>query len=369
MANFSKFPLLPSLKRTLNAQGLVTATEVQERIIPLLLAGKAAIGVAQTGTGKTLAYVLPVLDRLKKRENEGLGVTQDSRPSAAILVPTRELGEQVTRVFKLFTHDTRLRVRSVLGGTSLGVAKRNVSGPFDVLVATPGRLLQLMERKQVSLEAVRFLVFDEADQMLDATFVADAKRIAEVCSDDLQLALFSATISMKVQTLIESLFGKAEIVRAKNSGRLVSSLTTKRVFIQDGIRFPFLKKELARPCKGSTLIFVNTREQCDVVVQGLKEMGRPCVAYRGEMDKKERRSNLKAFREEKVNLLVSTDLASRGLDVPHVSRIVNYHLPQTLENYVHRVGRTARAGRSGVVVNFVTKRDEPLMETIAMKNR
>lgn len=361
MALFSDYPLLPSLQRTLADKGLVNPTEIQVRALPALLDGRSVVGVAQTGTGKTLAYVLPVLHSLKTLENEGTPVTAEHQPRAAVLVPTRELGEQVTRVFKLFTHETRIRVRSVLGGTTMEVAKKNVSGVFEVLVATPGRLLQLADRGLVDLSAVRTLVFDEADQMLDAGFLPDAKRIAEACPADRQLALFSATVSTPVQLLIQELFSSAEMIRNDKWKRLSPTLTIKKHFANNGHRFPLLEEELKRPVRGGTLIFVNTREQCDEVATKLESVGCKCVIYRGEMDKLVRRSNLKAFREGSIDVLVSTDLASRGLDVDRVVRVINYHLPKSMDNYIHRVGRTARAGKPGLVVNIVTRRDLPLM--------
>ncbi|MBY0372050.1 DEAD/DEAH box helicase [bacterium] len=364
MAKFSDIHLLHSLARTLADKGLTTPTEIQTAALPLLLTGRSVVGVAQTGSGKTLAYALPVLHQLKGLENDGQPVRSDGHPRALVMVPSRELGEQVSKVFKLFTHDTRLRVRTVLGGVGMDVARRNIQGCFEVLVATPGRLLQLLDRKLLNLSDVRVLVFDEADQMLDPTFIDDAKRIVAGCQPEVQLALFSATVSPKVQTLISELFTAAEVIRCKNANHLAPTLSTKRLFIKDGVRFPFLQKELERPVSGGTLIFVNTRDQCDEVARLVREAGQECVVYRGEMDKIERRKNLRAFREGKVPLLVSTDLASRGLDVDHVSRVINYHLPKSKENYVHRVGRTARAGRAGLVVNLVTQRDLPLMNQV-----
>lgn len=364
MTSFSDFKLLHSLQRTLAHKNLVTPTEIQRLVIPALLNGKTVVGVAQTGTGKTLAYALPVLHKLKTLENEGQPVSIESYPRAAIIVPTRELGEQVSRVFKLFTHNTRLRVRSVLGGTTMEVAKKNVKGCFEVLVATPGRLLQLMDRELVFLSDVRFLAFDEADQMLDPSFLPDATRIVGSCPPERQLALFSATVPSSVKNLMTKLFSGAEVVRSRTANQLVPTLQTKNRTVLKGVRFPVLEAELRKPVEGGTLIFVNTRQQCDELAQQLKATGRGCVVYRGEMDKVNRRANLKAFREEKVELLISTDLASRGLDVDHVSRVINYHLPQTMDNYIHRVGRTARAGRTGSVINLVTDRDLPLIKEV-----
>ncbi|MFZ4395296.1 MAG: DEAD/DEAH box helicase [Kiritimatiellia bacterium] len=361
MKSFTHFNLLPSLQATLTEKAIAKPTEIQGRVLPVLLEGRSVVGVAETGSGKTLAYVLPVLQQLKALELAGKSVSLDSQPRAAVIVPTRELGEQVSRVFKLFTHTTRLRVRTVLGGTTLDVAKRNLTGPFEVLVATPGRLVMLLDRGLVNLGDIRILVFDEADQMLDSGFLPDAGRIVKACPPQRQMALFSATVSPAVQQLIQQLFAGAEVIQSEGHHKVVPSLTTINRTVLDGKRLPVLETLLAKAVTGGTLIFTNTREQCDKLADELKAQGHACAIYRGEMDKVERRANLKAFREGQIDLLISTDLASRGLDVEHVGRVINYHLPQQIENYLHRAGRTARAGRPGVVINFVTERDQPLV--------
>lgn len=368
MKNFSSLGLLPSLEKTIEEKGWVTPTEIQARALPALLEGRSIVGVAETGSGKTLAYALPLLHRIKSLENEDGPVKANGEPRAAVIVPTRELGDQVTRVLKPFTHSTRLRVRSALGGTDMDVVKRNIGGPFDVLVATPGQLIKLMDRKLVNLSQVQILVFDEADQMLDAGFLPSAIRIASESSPGRQMALFSATIPPRVQELIERLFTSAEIIRSEGSHQTVSGLETRNVEVPDGKRFPLLEKYLSKQTEGGTMIFTNTREQCDKLANEMKKAGYTSAVYRGEMDKVERRKNLKLFREGKIGFLISTDLASRGLDVDHVGRVINYHLPQQIENYLHRVGRTARAGRTGLVINFVTERDERLIKKVESLN-
>lgn len=369
MSSFAEFQLLPSLQRTLKDLRLVTPTDIQKRALPALLARRSVVGVAETGGGKTLSYALPILHLLKTIEDEGDAVSVGGYPRAAVIVPTRELGEQVSKVFKQFTHTTRLRVRTVLGGTAMEVARRNVSGPFEVIVATPGRLVQLLDQKAVSLSDVRTLVFDEVDQMLDPGFLNDAKRIVGESPEQRQMALFSATVSKPVKELIDTLFEGAELIKSQGSHRVVPTLTTDNKRIKNGQRFEVLQKLLVTSTKGGTVIFANTREQCDKLAEQITAAGYACVIYRGEMDKQERRRNLKAFREGKVPFLISTDLASRGLDVEHVDRVINYHLPQQIENYIHRVGRTARAGRKGLVINFVTERDAPLMQELEKISR
>lgn len=364
MSAFSDFGLLSSLYKTLKTQRFVKPTEIQNNTIPLMMAGQSVVGVSETGSGKTLAYALPLLHLLKSLEENGSPVIAEASPRAIVMVPTRELGEQVSKVFKTLTHDTRLRVRPALGGMAMEQARRNTSGVFEILLATPGRLVQLMDRDLINLTDVRMLVFDEADQMMDQGFLPDSNKIYYACPKDLQMALFSATISTAVQDLINNLFATAEVFRSSGSGKVVQSLTTQNHIVKDGKRWPLLAKILAQSIEGGTILFTNTREQCDNLAQELADNGFEAAIYRGEMDKSERRTNLKKFAEGKVKLLVSTDLAGRGLDISNVDRVINYHLPKQKENYLHRAGRTARAGRKGVVINLVTERDERLLAQI-----
>lgn len=364
---FTEFDLLPSLQKTLAEKNLTTPTEIQENVIPLLLDRKSVVGIAQTGTGKTLAYALPVLHMLKTLENNFDPVEEPSQPRAVIMVPTRELGEQIAKVFKLFTHDTRVRVRPALGGMTMGQSKRNVSGAFEILLATPGRLVQLLDMEAINLSDVRVLIFDEADQMLDEKFLPDSNKIAAACPSNTQMGLFSATISETVQELMKALFSGAKVFKTAGSGKVVEQLVTKNVFVVDGKRMPQLEHILHQNVKGGTMIFTNTREQCDKLAHDLTKKGYLAGVYRGEMNKNERRTALAKFRSGQFKILISTDLAGRGLDIENVVRVINFNLPKTMENYLHRVGRTARAGRSGTVYNLITDRDENLMERLGVK--
>lgn len=361
MDKFSDFGLLPSIQKTLKDQRIFKPTEIQSQVIPLMMSGQSVAGVSETGSGKTLAYVLPILQLLKTLEDEGQPVKKEAAPRAVVMVPTRELGDQISKVFKIFTHETRLRVRPGLGGMALEKTRKNIETPFEILLATPGRMVQMLERDLIDLTDVRMLVFDEADQMMDQGFVTDSKRVAKACPADVQLSLFSATISTAVQELMNALFSSAEFVRSQGSGKVVPSLTTKNLTVEDGKRWPLFEKVLAQRVDGGTMVFTNTREQCDKLAKELTDKNFQCAIYRGEMDKNERRNNLKKFRDGKIDLLISTDLAGRGLDLENVGRVINYHLPKQLENYLHRVGRTARAGRKGLVINLVTERDSRLI--------
>jgi ATP-dependent RNA helicase RhlE len=369
MNTFAEFGLLPSLLKTLKIQKIFKPTEIQTFAIPLLMSGQSVVGVSQTGSGKTLTYVLPVLHLLKELETAGNAVTENSTPRALVLVPTRDLGEQVSKVFKSFTHDTRLRVRPALGGMEMDHVRRNIAGPFEVLLATPGRLIQLLEKRLLDLSDVKILIIDEADQMLDKGFLQDSKVIVDACPQDIPLALFSATVSKSVEELMSSLFAKAEVIRSQGAGKIVETLKTVNETVIDGLRWPIFEKILKTKVSGGTIVFANTREQCDRIAKEMTEKGYSCLLYRGEMERNERRTNLKKFRAGEVDVLISTDLASRGLDLEHVGRVVNYHLPQQMENYLHRVGRTARAGRTGLVINLVTERDLPLIAALEGKGQ
>ena len=383
--SFASFSLLPSLVESLKEQSITEPTDIQARALPVLLEGRSLVGVAETGSGKTLTYVLPMLDRIKrlelreasprpasasgngggKRKSRGPGVVDTGRPRGLVLVPARELGEQVCRVFKSLTHGTRLRVRSVLGGSKKQVARRNVAGVFEILVATPGRLGHLLESGDLRLDDVRMLVFDEADQLLDPGFRKVAMRIIDACPRAAQLALVSATLPEPLASSVLQLFRTPPVrVRSAGSRHLVRTLHTENRTVAGGNRLDVLRDLFAKDPSTATLLFANTREQCDDVSDWLDELGVSHVVYRGEMDRIERRTNLRRFRDGEVQALLTTDLGGRGLDIARVGRVINVHLPQDLDNYRHRVGRTARAGRNGLVVNLVTGRDQPLMKEI-----
>jgi superfamily II DNA/RNA helicase len=228
MNTFAEFGLLHTLQESLLEKGILRPTEIQVRALPALLSGRSIVGIAETGSGKTLAYALPAMHHIKSLEIAGDAITLSARPRAIVVVPTRELGEQVTKAFKPFTHTTRLRVRSVLGGTTTEVAKRGLAGPFEILVATPGRLVQMLERRLVELDDVRMLILDEADQMLDHGFMPDVTKIIQACPQKPQLALFSATVSPAVEKLIADLFSGAEVIRSAGSHAAVQWATEER---------------------------------------------------------------------------------------------------------------------------------------------
>lgn len=282
--SFTQLQLLPTLLATLAEHRWHTLTDIQALALPALLDRRSVVAIAETGSGKTLSYALPVLDRLKRLEDDGNRIFTESEPRAVVIVPTRELGEQVCAVFKVFTHQTRLRVRSVLGGQKLKQNRESVAGMFEILVATPGRLERLVERKQISVDAVRVVVLDEADQLLDLGFMPQVSAFVKACPSNRQLALFSATMSAKVEDMVRRLVPDAEVLSTAGRNKVVPTLVTRHVDVPDGRRAPVLLQVLAEPNQGSTMLFANTREQCEAVAVVLSDAGHTCVVHRGEAD-------------------------------------------------------------------------------------
>ncbi|MCO4771979.1 MAG: DEAD/DEAH box helicase [Deltaproteobacteria bacterium] len=370
MSSFHQFSLLSSLVKSLSEQGFTRPTDIQVRAIPPLMEGKGVVGVAETGSGKTLAYVLPMLHCLKVLETEGAPVSEPGRPRGLVLVPGRELGAQVGKVFKSLTHGTRLRVRTVLGGTKKQIARQNVAGNLEILVATPGRLLQLLDSRELRLDDVRMLIMDEADRLLDAGFLPVADRVLSSCPRGVQIGMLSATFPQTLQGLLADVYDVPPVVvRTKGSGRMLATLTTDNRALSKGARFELLREVLNETVDGGTLLFANTRRQCEAVAEWLDDEGILYGRYMGEMDRRERTRNLERFRDGELDLLLATDLGGRGIDIDRIARVVNVHLPGDVDTYLHRAGRTARAGRPGVVVNFVTHRDEGLMQKLRKREQ
>jgi ATP-dependent RNA helicase RhlE len=370
VSSFADLNLLPSLVEGLAEQSIKRPTEIQERAIPILLRGESLIGVAETGSGKTFAFALPLLHRLKQLELDGSAVSEPGRPRGLVVVPGRELGEQVGKVLKNLTHSTRLRVRTALGGSKKQVARQNVSGRFEILVATPGRLTHLLDSRQLKLDDVRTVVLDEADQLLDKGFLPPIRRVVDACPSKAQRVLFSATLPGSMDAVWAPLFPAAPTrIRSSGASRTVPTLSVEQVAVDDDSRFEALRRVLIRDFKVGTLLFCNTRKQADELAAWLAEHRFEYAPLMGEMDRTDRRRSLARFRDGEVNLLLTTDLGGRGLDIERVDRVINVHLPQELDNYLHRAGRTARAGRTGAVINLVASRDRPLVDALRKRQR
>ena len=350
---FASLGLSPELVRAVFEEGYERPTPIQQETIPLALAGRDLIGSAQTGTGKTAAFMLPILQRLA----EG-GRTHVLR--SLILVPTRELAEQVLQSAKAYGRHLHLTAAAIYGGVGMEPQTKALARGVDIVVATPGRLLDHMERGHVDFTKLQILVLDEADRMLDMGFAPDVRRILSALPDERQTLLFSATISPEVDALArKALSGHASVEigrRAQAADGIEHVIVAVDKLQKKGALASILK---AKPA-GQTLIFTRTKYGADKLTTYLKREGIPANAIHGDKAQSHRTRTLDAFREGTAEVLVATDIAARGIDVDGIRMVVNFDVPQDPENYVHRVGRTARAGARGLALTLLSP-DEWLM--------
>ena len=337
------------------AMGYVEPTPIQLRAIPLILSGKDVIGSAQTGTGKTAAYALPILSRLGKHQ---------SAPRVLILEPTRELAAQVETAVRDFARFTDLTVAVIFGGVGYGRQNDAIRTGVDVLVATPGRLLDHLEQGHLRLDKVEFVVLDEADRMLDMGFLPDVKRILEKCPSGRQTALFSATIPPEIETLIQWAMHDPETIEI--GARRMPAETVRHaiypVFSQQ--KTDLLLELLKRLNFDSVIVFCRTKHGADRVAQTLKRHNHAVAVLHSNRTQNEREQALRGFRDGRFEVLVATDIAARGLDIADVSHVINYDVPQHPEDYVHRIGRTGRAQASGDAFTLMVAEDRGHMEAI-----
>ena len=345
---FIKLGLSPAILDGVRAAGYVTPTPIQLRGIPLVLAGRDVIGSAQTGTGKTAAFALPILSKLGQHA---------PGPRALILEPTRELAAQVETAFHDFARFTDLKTTVVFGGVGYGRQLDELRSGTDVLVATPGRLLDHLERGTVRLDKVQFLVLDEADRMLDMGFLPDVRRILDRCPRQRHTALFSATIPPQIGTLIQWAMKNPETIEI--GARWTPAETVKHVIypVSDSQKSDLLLELLKRVDYNSVLVFCRTKHGADRVAQLLKRNNHAVAVLHSNRTQREREQALKGFRDGRFAALVATDIAARGLDIADVSHVVNYDVPQHPEDYIHRIGRTGRAEASGDAFTIMTAED------------
>ena len=342
---FTKFGLSPEILQGVRAAGYVTPTPIQLRGIPLVLAGRDMIGSAQTGTGKTAAFALPILSKLGQHA---------PGPRALVLEPTRELAAQVETAFHDFARFTNLKTTVVFGGVGYGRQLDELRAGTDVLAATPGRLLDHLERGTVRLDKVQFLVLDEADRMLDMGFLPDVRRILEKCPRQRHTSLFSATIPPQIGTLIQWAMKDPETIQI--GARRTPAETVKHVIypVADSQKTDLVLELLKRVDYNSVLIFCRTKHGADRVAGLLKRNNHAVAVLHSNRTQREREQALQGFRSGKFEVLVATDIAARGLDIADVSHVINYDVPQHPEDYIHRIGRTGRAEASGDAFTIMT---------------
>ncbi len=347
-SNFSELGLADPIQRALHTRNHVIPTPIQARAIPELLAGRDMLGIAQTGTGKTAAFALPILHQLSRQR----GNNRPRGPRALILAPTRELAIQIGDEFRAYGKHLHLRQTVIFGGVGQKPQVNALSRGIDILVATPGRLLDLMGQRRLGLEAVEFLVLDEADRMLDMGFVRDVRKIISALPKRRQSLLFSATMPGEIARLSGEILADPVRVEVTPQATPVENVEQSVYHVGAAGKLTLLASILDDPALSRVLVFARTKHRANRVAEQLGKSGIAVEAIHGNKSQGARQRALKRFRTGAARVLVATDIAARGIDVDGVTHVINYELPNEPESYVHRIGRTARAGARGVALSF-----------------
>ncbi len=354
MTTFADLGLSPSTVDAVTATGYTVPTPIQEQAIPVALAGRDVLGIAQTGTGKTAAFTLPMIDRLKAGRAKAL------MPRSLVIAPTRELADQVAASFEKYAKGTKLSWALLIGGVSFKDQEMKISRGVDVLIATPGRLLDFYERRKIMLLDVKTLVVDEADRMLDMGFIPDLEKIFEITPKVKQTLFFSATMPPEITRLTTQFLKdptRIEVSRPASTGENIKQYVVNTPLGDPKSKRTVLRVLMERSNPDSAIIFCNRKTEVDVVAKSLKTHGFDAAPIHGDLDQSTRMKTLESFRKGELKLLVASDVAARGLDIPAVSHVFNYDVPHHAEDYVHRIGRTGRAGRSGEAFVIVGPND------------
>ncbi|MBK5958864.1 RNA helicase [Rhodoplanes elegans] len=360
MTSFQGFGLAEPIARALVDENYVTPTPIQAQTIPLALEGRDVIGIAQTGTGKTAAFALPILNRLHSDPKPTV------RKSCRVLVlsPTRELSGQILDSFKAYGRHMKVASDLAIGGVSMGRQVRAVLPGLDVMVATPGRLLDLVNSNALRLNAVEVLVLDEADRMLDMGFIHDIRKIVSKLPKDRQTLFFSATMPQQIAELAAQMLRDPARVSVTPAASTAERIDQRIVHVDKSAKPQILAEVLKSEPIDRCLVFTRTKHGADKVVRGLDKAGIASAAIHGNKSQNQRERVLAAFRTGEVRILIATDIAARGIDVEGVSHVVNYDLPNIPESYVHRIGRTARAGAEGIAISFCDSEELPFLRDI-----
>ncbi|MGB1250034.1 MAG: DEAD/DEAH box helicase [Candidatus Promineifilaceae bacterium] len=352
---FESLNLRPQVVQTVAELGYKTPTPIQAAVIPLLLTGEDVIGQAQTGTGKTAAFALPVINNLQPNQNH---------VQALVVAPTRELAMQVSNAMFEYGKNSRVRVLPVYGGTSYDGQIRRIRKGVDIIVGTPGRMLDLIRRGTLDLSRVSTVVLDEADEMLSMGFVEDIEAILSETPEDRQTALFSATLPNRIRQLAENYMTDPEVVRIERKALTVDSVTQSYILLNERDKFNGLTRLFEMEEINSAIVFAKTRVGTDELANALNSRGFSAESLNGDLSQDARTRALNRFKDHQTQVLVATDVAARGLDIDDISHVFNFDLPLDPEVYVHRIGRTGRAGRTGIAISLVTPRDKRLLYRI-----
>ncbi|SJM66139.1 ATP-dependent RNA helicase Atu1833 [Brevundimonas diminuta 3F5N] len=361
MTEFSKLGLSPTTLQAVADTGYTTATPIQEQAIPVALAGRDVLGIAQTGTGKTAAFTLPMVDRLAS------GRARARMPRALVLAPTRELADQVAESFAKYAKGTKLNWVLLIGGVSMGDQVAALNKGVDVLIATPGRLLDLFDRGKMLLTGVELMVVDEADRMLDMGFIPDIERIFKLTPPRRQTLFFSATMPPEITRLTQQFLKdptRIEVSRPATTADTITQHITRLPTSDPKAKRTALRALVERGEVQNGIVFCNRKSEVDIVAKSLQVHGFDAAPIHGDLDQSLRMKTLSDFRSGALKLLVASDVAARGLDIPAVSHVFNYDVPHHADDYVHRIGRTGRAGRLGEAFMIVTPSDDKSLDKV-----
>ena len=356
LTQFTDFALSPAIQKALVQTGFTAPTPVQAQAIPPQLEGRDMLALAQTGTGKTAAFGLPLIEELAGRP----GRRRPASARALILAPTRELAVQIDEDLRRFGKNLALKTVLVLGGMSRSNQVRALAQGVDVIVATPGRLIDLMDEGRARLDGLEVLILDEADRMLDMGFIRDIRKIAAVTPKTRRTALFSATMPAEIDKLAQELLREPVRVEIARSGESVQAIEQRVDFVQGGYKRQHMAKLLTDPAMARVIVFARTKRGCDRVAKNLETDGFRAEAIHGDKAQNARQRALDAFKRGHARVLVATDIAARGIDVEGVTHVVQFELPDEPESYTHRIGRTGRNGATGIAITLCdeTERDK-----------
>ena len=360
LTNFTDLGLSAPLLKALVTEGYAVPTPIQTQAVPFVLAGRDILGIAQTGTGKTAAFALPILDRLTKAQKRA----QPRSCRALILSPTRELASQIEQSFRTYGRNLRLNSTVIFGGVPVGRQIRNCAQGLDIVVATPGRLLDLINQRALSLADIEIFVLDEADQMLDMGFIRDIKKIVAMLPKQRQSLFFSATMPKEMADLADQLLKDPAKVAVAPVATTVDRVLQEVIFCETRDKQAVLHKLLEDASIRRALVFSRTKHGADRIVKNLAAGKIVADAIHGNKSQAQRERALLAFRNGQSRLLVATDIAARGIDIDGVSHVINFDLPNVAESYVHRIGRTARAGAAGKAISFCDREERAYLRDI-----
>jgi len=362
---FNNLNIIEPILKALAGEGYIKPTTIQERTIPAILEGRDVEGCAQTGTGKTAAFAVPILQLLYSSRKTGQGSRRTAgRVSALVLAPTRELALQISESFTAYGKHTGIKNAVVFGGVSQKSQTDALRSGIDILVATPGRLLDLMQQKFVSLQDVKYLVLDEADRMLDMGFGRDVNRIISKVPKERQTMLFSATKSQEISKLMDSLLVNPVKVAVTPVSSTIEVISQEVYMVDKKNKKPLLIDLLKGNLADSVLVFSRTKHGANKITEDLIKSGIMAQAIHGNKSQNARQQALRNFKEKKIRVLVATDIAARGIDVEDLPLVINFDLPDVPETYVHRIGRTGRAGAEGSAISFCDSEEKDMLKEI-----